>query len=358
MSAGGVRPGFWKGRRVLVTGHTGFMGGWLAAWLARLGARVTGYALTPPTDPSFFEAFGLARQIDSHIADVRDLRRLSEVMRGCRPDVVFHLAAQPLVREAYARPIETFSTNVMGTANLLEAMRAAGSVAAAVIVTSDKVYDNRERAEGYREADALGGREPYGASKACAEIVVRAYRDSYFDAGRGRVGIATARAGNVIGGGDWAKDRIVPDAVRAFSAHQPLLIRNPSATRPWQHVLEPLRGYLMLAERLADDPSRWSGPWNFGPADSDARPVAWLAGEIAGRWGDGATWRAETGDSIYEAKLLSVDIAKAETELGWRPAWAIERAAAVTIDWYKDHLRQGDARGLTVSQIEAYEHDC
>ncbi|MGB8275128.1 MAG: CDP-glucose 4,6-dehydratase [Alphaproteobacteria bacterium] len=358
MSAGGVNRDFWKGRRVFLTGHTGFMGGWLAAWLARLGARVTGYALKPPTDPSFFEAFGVAKLVDSKIADVRDLPALAAALRAAKAEIVMHLAAQPLVRQGYAEPVETFSTNVMGTVHLLEAMRACPSVAAAVIVTSDKVYDNREQPRGYREHDVLGGREPYGASKACTEIVVRAYRDSFFDGGTGRIGIATARAGNVIGGGDWAKDRIVPDAVRAFSEHRPLLIRNPHATRPWQHVLEPLRGYLMLAERLMAEPARWSGGWNFGPAPSDARPVSWIADEIAAIWGEGACWHPVNGTSVYEAKLLSIDIAKAESELGWHPAWPVERAAAATVDWYKGHLRRGDAGRLTHSQIEAYEHDC
>ncbi len=361
MSAIGMTPDFWAGRRVFMTGHTGFMGGWLALWLARLGAKVSGYALTPPTEPNLFTAAGVDRDVSSTVADVRDLARLTAAMTAADPEVVMHLAAQPLVRKAYADPVETYATNVMGTVNVLEAMRACPSVRAAVIVTTDKVYDNIERDSGYRETDALGGREPYGNSKACAEFVVRSFRDSYFNGSGGNggtLGIATARAGNVIGGGDWAAERIVPDAVRAFSSGRTLAVRNPGATRPWQHVLEPLKGYLMLAQRLSEGPEEWSGGWNFGPPESESRPVSWLADELVTLWGDGARWRADGADGVYEARLLAIEIEKAEKQLGWRPVWGADRAAARTVEWYKAHDAGKDVRALTHAQIEAYADDC
>lgn len=352
----GINRDFWNNRRVFLTGHTGFMGGWLALWLTRLGAKVHGYALPPPTDPCFFEAADLGRDVVSTLGDVRDLASLRRAVAEARPEVVMHLAAQPLVRRAHADPVETYATNVMGTVNLLEAMRGCGSVKAAVVVTSDKVYDNRETADGYREDDRLGGREPYGSSKACAELVTRAYRQSYFENGAAHVGIATARAGNVIGGGDFAADRIVPDAVRAFAAGEPLVVRNPAATRPWQHVLEPLAGYLMLAENLAASPAGWSDGWNFGPEETDSKPVSWLAAELCRLWGNGAAWIPANAEAPqpYEAKLLAVNIAKAKQELGWRPAWAVARAASATVVWYQDFVEGRDTRRRSLDQIEEF----
>ena len=264
MSAHGVNRKFWSGKRVFVTGHTGFMGGWLCVSLLRMGAVVHGYALPAPSRPSFHDALNLDTAVDSTIADVRDLDRLNAALQRSKADIVFHLAAQPLVRQAFAEPVDTYATNVMGTVHMLEAMRRADAVQAAVIVTTDKVYDNLERPWGYREADMLGGREAYGSSKACAELVVDTFRRSYFD-GAGAPGIATVRAGNIIGGGDWAADRLIPDAVRAFSAGRTLEIRYPDAVRPWQHVLDPVHGFMMLAERLAEKPTDWSSAWNFGP---------------------------------------------------------------------------------------------
>ena len=357
MQTVGIDRDFWSGRRVFVTGHTGFIGGWLCAWLDRLGARTAGYALEPPTEPSFHRTVDLDRAVDGCIADIRDRTTLSAKIAKFAPEIILHLAARPLVRMAYAEPIETFEVNVMGTANLLEALREAPSARAAVIMTTDKVYRDDELDRGYREDDVLGGREPYGCSKACAEHVVDAYRESYFDGGNGRLGIATVRAGNVIGGGDWAQDRLVPDAVRALAAGRTLEIRNPAAIRPWQHALDPIRGILMLAQRLVESPERGSGGWNFGPAAADSWPVSRLADTFTRLWGDDARWRP-TGDETaapYEAKLLRLDAAKATGDLGWCSLWNIERALSATVEWYRTHCAGGDVRGLTLRQIAAFE---
>jgi CDP-glucose 4,6-dehydratase len=356
-----IDASFWKDRRVFVTGHTGFKGGWLALWLARLGARVSGYALRPPTDPSLYGDIGLDAELTSTIADIRDVGRLEQALDEARPEIVFHLAAQPLVRRAHAEPVETFATNVMGTAHLLDALRRLDGVMAAVVITSDKVYDNREWVWAYRETDRLGGHEPYGASKACAEIVVDSFREAYFQrSGSGRrIGLATARAGNVIGGGDWAEDRLVPDAIRAFSAGTTLRLRNPLAERPWQHVLEPLAGYLRLAELLAARPDEISGAWNFGPAGGDSRPVQWVADELVRLWGDEARWTLDNGANPHEARLLAVDSARAAATLGWRAAWSAEQALERTVAWYKAHNTNrspGALRALCVDQIEEYAH--
>ncbi len=331
------------------------MGGWLGLWLSHLGAEVTGYALAPPTEPNFFQSTIRDGDLRSVHGDVRDLVALRAAVQDARPEIAFHLAAQPLMRRAYDDPVTTYATNIMGTVNLLEALRGCDSLQATLIVTTDKVYDNREWAWGYREGDALGGHEPYGASKAAAEMVTHAYRHGYFADAKMPVGLATARVGNVIGGGDWAEDRLVPDAIRAFSEQQPLVIRFPAATRPWQHVIEPLRGYLMLAERLAVEAEEFSGAWNFGPAEDDVRPVSWVAERLAERWGGDA--RVELGPRVgpRESKLLSISSAKAIAELGWRPVWPIDVALDCTLEWYRCFAAKGDTRALSLEQIEAAE---
>jgi CDP-glucose 4,6-dehydratase len=344
---------FWRNRRVFVTGHTGFTGGWLCLWLRRLGATITGYALAPET-PSLFRSLELEPDLDSHIADLADARTLAQALRDAQPEIVIHLAAQPLVRRAYAEPAQTFATNLMGTVNLLEAMRQLDGIAAAVVVTSDKVYLNRGLRRGYRETDRLGGREPYSASKACAEIAVEAYRHSYFGA-RGPA-IATARAGNIIGGGDWARDRLVPDAIRAFEAGAALRIRNPNATRPWQHVLEAVAGYLLLAERLATAPATASGAWNFGPHRDDNRSVAWIAEEMTRLWGQGAAWHLDNRQAPFEEQLLAINTGKAARKLGWQTRWSIEQALQRTVPWYRAQLGGRPMRRPSLDQIEEYAH--
>jgi CDP-glucose 4,6-dehydratase len=346
---------FWNSRRVFVTGHTGFKGGWMMALFNKLEAQAGGFALAPASVPSLYEVARIGDVGPSIIGDIRDREQLSSAMRAAQPEIVFHLAAQALVRPARAQPLETFSTNVMGTAQVLEAVRETASVKAVVVVTSDKVYDNVEWDWAYRESDRLGGKEPYGASKACTEIVVDAYRHSYFSGPDRTVQIATARAGNVIGGGDWAEDRLIPDAVRAFSAGQPLVVRNPAAVRPWQHVLEPLSGYLRLAEALVDGTPLPGHPaFNFGPYSEDAVPVSAIADQLVSRWNSGAAWRQDQGFQPYEARLLEVDSARARSVLGWSPRWRLREALDRTVDWYKAHYAGKDMRAFTLSQIDEY----
>jgi CDP-glucose 4,6-dehydratase len=345
-----VDSAFWKERKVLITGHTGFMGGWLAVWLSHLGARVSGYSLPAPTDPSFYEVTAVPRVLDAEtIADVRCRDDLMGAVRDASPEIVFHLAAQPLVRYAFDHPIETIEVNVMGSANLLDAVRSTNTTRVVLVITTDKVYENVEWDWDYRERDRLGGKEPYGASKACAEIVVDAYRASYLR--RQNTAVSTIRAGNIIGGGDWAADRLIPDIVRAFSAREPLVLRNPSATRPWQHVLDPLRGYLILAQQMWLDPADFEGPWNFGPAAEDHRPVSWIADRCADVWGGEARWELDPNSQPYEAKRLGVTSAKAEARLGWRPVWRLDQALERSMGWYRAHLDGGNMLERTLDDI-------
>jgi CDP-glucose 4,6-dehydratase len=347
----------WSGKRVLITGHTGFKGGWLSLWLQQKGAELCGVALPPLPGPNLFEDAGIASGMRSVLGDIRDVDLLARVFAEHRPEVVFHLAAQPLVRNSYADPLCTYSTNVMGTANVLEAARKTDGLRAIVAVTTDKCYENRECDWPYRESDRLGGYDPYSSSKACAELVVAAYRNSFFppaEYSRHGVALASARAGNVIGGGDWAEERLVPDMMRAFSAGHAVRIRNPQAIRPWQYVLEPLRGYLMVAESLCDGAANGQA-WNFGPEQSDARPVEWIVRELAGIWGEGARWELAQAAQPHEAQMLKLDCSKAAARLGWRPELRLREALAMTALWYRESMKGGDMRAFTCSQIRSYE---
>ncbi len=347
----------YRGRRVFVTGHTGFKGAWLAEWLGSLGADVTGYALDPPTQPSLFDALDLAARVNHVVADIRDRERLVAEVRAAQPSVIFHLAAQAIVRRSYADPQETFETNVMGTVNVLEAVRTCPSVRAVIVVTSDKCYQNLETGRAFRETDAMGGRDPYSASKGCAELVTTAYRESFFAEG---AAVASARAGNVIGAGDWAADRLVPDCVRALAAGEPVVVRNPDAVRPWQHVLEPLSGYLWLAALMLSDGRRYEGAWNFGPADqAGEHAVRWVVERFLEEWGSGSwTMPADAGRPPHEAHRLGLDSAKAREHLGWAPTWDARTAVRLTAEWYREHSRAAAAaRDLIDHQLRDYQDD-
>ena len=349
---------FWRGRRVLVTGHTGFKGGWLCLWLQSMGAKVTGYSLAPQSQPSLFEAAGVAQGMTSITGDILDRERLRGVIGEAQPEIVFHMAAQALVRQSYAEPVETYAANVMGTVHLLEGVRQVGGIKAVINITSDKCYENREWPWGYREIDPMGGYDPYSSSKGCAELVTSAYRSSYFNPGRYAehgVALASVRAGNVIGGGDWAEDRLIPDMVRAIARNEALLIRHPKAIRPWQHVLEPLAGYLLLATKLWDHGPRFAEGWNFGPRDDDARPVSWVADRLAREWGGNARWAVAPGEQLHEAGYLKLDCSKAWSLLGWQPNWDLPTGLSQAVAWYKAHLSGMDMRQFTLAQIAEYE---
>ncbi len=348
----------WCGRRVLLTGHTGFKGAWLGLWLEHLGAKVTGFALEPPTEPSLFALTAEGRELESVIGDVRYLAALEATFEQAAPEVVIHMAAQSLVRPSYNDPLGTYSTNVMGTANVLDIVRRRGDVRAVLVVTSDKCYENREQIWPYRESDPMGGHDPYSSSKGCAELVSQAFRASYFAAhgNAGGTALATVRAGNVIGGGDWSVDRLVPDAVRAFTQGRALAIRHPGALRPWQHVLDPLFGYLLLAERLMGPrAAEFAQGWNFGPPTDDQATVGRVAKRLVECWAEGAAWQTvgEPGGP-HEARMLALDCTKARTQLNWRPLYTLDQAAALAIDWYKAHRDGGDMRAFTLHQIDTY----
>jgi len=344
----------WNRRRVLLTGHTGFKGSWLSLWLQNLGADLCGYALQPPTKVNMFEDARVAEGMRSVLGDTRDAGLLQQTFADFRPEIVFHLAAQPSVRKSYEDPLLTYSTNVMGTVNLLEAARHTDSVRVVIVITSDKCYLNHEWEWPYRETDPLGGYDPYSNSKACAELVVAAYRDSFFNPKHG-VGIATVRAGNVIGGGDWEASRIVPDTIRAWMKDHPVRLRSPRAIRPWQHVLEPLRCYLTLAESMFEQTVATGEAWNFGPDQSDAQPVEWVVREMAKLWGPGARWEYEQGVQPHEANHLTLDSSKATGRLGWRPELRLTDALAMTVAWYQANMQAGEMGEFTRAQIANYE---
>ena len=346
-------PQFWQGRRVLVTGHTGFKGSWLCLWLQTLGARVHGLALAPPTNPALFEQARIADGMVSTLADVRDAAAVLRTVREAQPEIIIHMAAQPLVRASYAEPVATYATNVMGTVHVLDAARQVGGVRAIVNVTTDKCYENVERLQGYREDEPMGGHDPYSNSKGCSELVTSAYRKSFF--AQGSTAVASARAGNVIGGGDWAQDRLIPDFLRAMGRGEPLVIRHPQAIRPWQHVLEPLSGYLLLAQRLHQQGQPWAQAWNFGPLDADARPVQWLVEQLVAQWGADAHWQCDAGEHLHEAHYLKLDITKAQQQLGWQPRWDLATALHKIIAWQQAWLAGGDARALCLQHINDYQ---
>jgi CDP-glucose 4,6-dehydratase len=348
---------FWKGKKVFITGHTGFKGSWLCLWLHSLGANIYGYALDPPTDPSLFELCKINTLAQSTIADVRDGAALAKTMREAEPEIVIHMAAQPLVRDSYKMPVETYSINVMGTVNVFEAVRATKTVKAVINVTTDKCYENKEWAWGYRENEPLGGYDPYSNSKACSELITSAYRNSYFNPKEHPVhgvGLASARAGNVIGGGDWATDRLVPDCIRALLKNDKIFIRNPHAIRPWQHVLEPLSGYLLLAQKLYEEGPRYAEAWNFGPVDDDAKPVEWLVKRLCTKWGGSASYSVDPGKHPHEAHYLKLDCSKARSGLGWRPKWDLEKSIGCIIEWTKAYGAHQDVAAVCRKQIEEY----
>jgi CDP-glucose 4,6-dehydratase len=348
---------FYKGKRVFITGHTGFKGSWLCLLLNQLGADVYGYALEPPTNPSHFNVAKIDELVTSHIGDIRDFDNLLQVMQKIQPEIVIHMAAQPLVRESYKKPIETYAINVMGTVNLLESCRNIHSVKAIVNVTTDKCYENREWHWGYRENEPMGGYDPYSNSKACSELVTSSFRNSYFnpkDYEKHGVALASARAGNVIGGGDWAEDRLIPDFIRAISTGGKVKIRSPFAIRPWQHVLEPLTGYLLLAAKLFSEGSAYAQGWNFGPDDSDAQNVEWITQTICKYWGEEASYEIDTNTQPHEANYLKLDCSKAKAELNWYPKWNIETTLKSIVDWNKAYLKKEDIREITRNQIHQY----
>ena len=349
-----MASGFWKNKKVFLTGHTGFKGSWLSLWLQSLGADVVGYALNPPTKPNLFDVANVAEGMTSIKGDIRDLGKLQKALQKHKPQIVIHMAAQSLVHYGYDHPVGTYAANVMGTVNMLEAIRHTPGVKVALIVTSDKCYENHEKAQAYREDEPMGGYDPYSGSKGCAELVTSSYRRSYFS-GKGKASIASVRAGNVIGGGDWASDRLIPDIIRAIAAGKLARIRNPHAIRPWQHVLEPLSGYLVLAEKLYKEGASYAEGWNFGPRDADAKPVEWIVGHITKLWGNGAAWEKDKTKHPHEAHYLKLDCSKAHTRLKWQPRWPLVEALEAVTAWHKAHNSKADMHDFTLRQIKAYQ---
>jgi CDP-glucose 4,6-dehydratase len=348
-----VDPAFWQGKRVFLTGHTGFKGSWLSLWLIKMGAEVKGFSLTPPTNPALFSVAHIDQNMASEIGDIRDLSQLTKSMTEFNPDILIHMAAQSLVRLSYSEPVATYATNVMGTIHVLEAARQCKNLRAIVNITTDKCYENREWEWGYRESEPMGGHDPYSNSKGCAELVTSAYRKSFFHS-TDAPALASARAGNVIGGGDWATDRLIPDILRAFEKSQAVIVRNPQATRPWQHVLEPLSGYLILAQYLWQEGHIFAEGWNFGPKDEDAKPVEWILNKMIATWGEGACWQLDTDAHPHEANFLKLDISKAHSRLRWSPTWSLEYTLAKIIAWHRAWLAGEDMNAYSLSEIESY----
>lgn len=352
-----VNKDFWKNKKVLVTGHTGFKGSWLSLWLQHMGADVTGVSLDPPTSPSLYKQAKVEDGMTSFHADICDMETLKRVFHERCPEIVIHMAAQSLVRYSYSEPVETYQTNVMGTLNVLEAIREVGTVKSAVMVTTDKCYENKEWVWGYRETDPMGGYDPYSSSKGCAELLISSYRNSYFsdaDPRSNGTAIASVRAGNVIGGGDWADDRLIPDILRAFSKGSSVSIRSPNAIRPWQHVLEPLAGYMLLAEKLYMNGSEFAESWNFGPQEEDVKPVSWIVEKIGELWGEGADWEIDEGDQPHEANYLKLDCSKVHAQLSWWSRWDLKYALMKIVDWHKAEIDGLDLRKVCISQIDEY----
>lgn len=348
---------FWQGKRVFITGHTGFKGSWLCMWLNAMGAQVTGYALQPPTKPSLFEICKIDQLLTSIIGDVRDKEKLKQCMLEAQPDIVIHMAAQPLVRDSYKNPVETYEINVMGTVHIFEAIRGCPGIKVVVNVTTDKCYDNKEWIWGYRENEAMGGYDPYSSSKACSELVTSSYRNSFFNTQEYQhhgVAVASARAGNVIGGGDWAVDRLIPDCIAALLKKKPIVIRNPYAIRPWQHVLEPLSGYLTLAQKLYEAGPEYAEGWNFGPAAKDARPVEWIVQQMCQLWGDAATYIVNQGPHLHEAHYLKLDCSKAMARLAWYPKWDLQQAIEKVMEWVIAYKEGKDMYSVCLQQIDDY----
>jgi len=346
-----IEKDFWQGKRVFLTGHTGFKGSWLSMWLASLGVEVKGYALNPPTSPSLFNEAKVGSIIDSKIGDIRDKNKLHENMTAFNPDILIHMAAQPLVRYSYEAPVETYEVNVIGTVNVLEVARSCPNLKAIVNITTDKCYENDERSEGYKENDPMGGHDPYSSSKGCAELVTSAYRRSFFQ--EQGVGLASVRAGNVIGGGDWANDRLIPDILRSFEKNKPVVIRNPKAVRPWQHVLEPLSGYLILAQKLYKNREEYAESWNFGPNEEDVKPVDWILEKMIDKWPH-SSWEVDNNSNHHEAGFLKLDITKTESKLDWNPVWNLSQALEKIIDWHKAWINEKNMQAICLKEIDEY----
>jgi len=350
---GKVNPLFWKGKKVFLTGHTGFKGSWMSLWLQTMGAIVKGYSLEPNTQPNLFTEAKVAENMESEIGNIKDLENLSTSMTAFNPDVLIHMAAQPLVRLSYQEPVDTYATNVMGTVNVLEAARKCSNLKAIVSVTTDKCYENKEWDWGYRENEAMGGHDPYSSSKGCAELVTASYRRSFFNTAAS-ASLASARAGNVIGGGDWADDRLIPDILRAFEKSEAVVIRNPLSTRPWQHVLEPIAGYLVLAENLYIHGDVFAEAWNFGPKEEDCKPVSWILDKMVTRWGKGASWNLDTNTNPHEAGFLKLDCSKAGNRLKWQPKWTLDESLRLIIDWHQNYLSGHDVKKDCLKEINKY----